>query len=298
MRPKCTGPKGHLQEPDEPSGDATDTQWHDQCFEPIKRAVTTVARRFQLQTHEAEELQSDLWVKVLTRRGHVLRRFRGDASIQTYLTSVAQNLVRDRRNKDWGKWRPSVAARRHGPEAMALEKLIRRDGLSFDDAVASLRRAGRLGASDGLREIAANFPHRRSRRVISVKALDDIPAPDSPATATSYSFEQVRQQSRVKRALRLSLQELTRDDRTLIARRYGHAMTVTQISAVFGGDPKLMYRQLARILSTLRKRLLALGVDTSIVKALLENREADLELNLKSLSCWQASAHSLVQEAS
>src|SRR5215208_5464467 len=56
--------------------------------------------------------------------GQVRRRFERRSSLPTYVTVVIQRLFLDYRNRLWGKWRPSSDAKRLGPTAMLLERLV------------------------------------------------------------------------------------------------------------------------------------------------------------------------------
>jgi RNA polymerase sigma factor (sigma-70 family) len=297
MGPKCTGSKGHLPaNPVALEREAHAEQWQD-YVEPVRKAVAAVARRYRLDSYDAEELHSELWVKLLADDGRRLRGFRGDASLKSYLVSIGRNLVLDRRNKEWGKWRPSEAARRLGPDAIALDKLIRRDGLSADEAVATLCRAG---AADlrGLRSVAETFTRPPGRRLVCLETIGDVPSPAEASASTSNAFDHAHQMMRVKRALRLSLQALTPDDRNLIGWRFGHAMTVSQISADLGSDAPPLYRRLSKVLRALRMALVAHGVDISTVRLLLEHHDTDFDVNLA--ACFRPGSRlpELAQEAS
>src|SRR3954453_24056478 len=100
-----------------------------------RSAVACVAARFRLSPADADDLFGDLWVRLLGNDGRVLRSFRKDARIETYLTTIACNLVIDRRRKTGGKWRPSARALRGRPAVVELERLIVRDGVAADVAV-------------------------------------------------------------------------------------------------------------------------------------------------------------------
>jgi RNA polymerase sigma factor (sigma-70 family) len=298
MGPKSTGSKGHLAtNPASPDGEAHAEHWHD-YVEPVRKAVAAVARQYRLDFYDVEELQSDLWVKLLADDGRRLRGFRGDASLKSYFISIAQNLVLDRRNKEWGKWRPSEAARRLGREAIAFDKLIRRDGLSVDEALATMCRSPDVADSAGLRAVAATFTQPRRRRLVCLSAVGDLPAPAQPEAVTPSAFDRAHQLLRVKRALRLSLQTLAADDRNLIGWRFAHAMTVAQISTDLGTDARLLYRRLSKVLQALRKALMADGVDVSMIRTVLEHHDADFELNLATCLRPGPLTQGLVQEAS
>ena len=68
----------------------------------------------------------------------VLRKFRGESTIRTYLTTVLVHLFLDWRNAQWGRWRPTASARRLGPLAIELERLVLRDGRDYEEAVGTL----------------------------------------------------------------------------------------------------------------------------------------------------------------
>ncbi len=75
---------------------------------------------------------------------------------------VVQRLFLDHRNRQWGKWRPSAEAKRRGPLAILLERLVVRDGWTFEQAVETLRTNHRGGggwdAPRALREAHAAHP--------------------------------------------------------------------------------------------------------------------------------------------
>ena len=104
--------------------------------EDAAKAAMLTARRRRLNASDAEELRSDMWLKVLTDHGRLLSRFEGRGSRQSYLNAVAERCLLDRRIRDWGKWRPTKAVRTSGPVAVLLDRMISRDGMPVDAAVA------------------------------------------------------------------------------------------------------------------------------------------------------------------
>src|SRR5207253_6568891 len=108
--------------------------------------------------------------------GHVLRSYRGTARIETYLTTVARNLVLDGRRRVHGKWRPSAGARRFGPPGIELERLIAHQGFSTGVA------AGRVfaqwpDADRAALTLFADSVEPRTRRVdVGTDALFDQPS--------------------------------------------------------------------------------------------------------------------------
>src|SRR5262245_42612463 len=97
---------------------------------PIRQLVRGTARRHRLSESERQDFESWVWVRLMDNDFHVIRQFRGQSSFATYLRVVLQRAVLDYRAAKWGKWRPSARARRLGAKAVALERLITRDGVS------------------------------------------------------------------------------------------------------------------------------------------------------------------------
>src|SRR4029453_16388521 len=110
--------------------------------------------RHGLSVEEAEDFGSLLKIKLLDNDRSVLRAYRGDSSLRTYLAAVANRLFLDQRVSVWGRWRPSAKARRLGPLAVELEELVRRERRPLGDAieVMAARHAGKVsrGAIDSL----------------------------------------------------------------------------------------------------------------------------------------------------
>src|SRR5215510_2002814 len=106
----------------------------------VKAAVDAVSRKYRLPADEAEDLASEVYLKIVENDYAVLRKFQRRSSLRTYLTVVAGRVLLDMRTRQWGKWRPSAAAKRYGSTGVLFEQLMLRKKLSFDDACAALER--------------------------------------------------------------------------------------------------------------------------------------------------------------
>src|SRR5215472_1056914 len=100
----------------------------------IEALVQMVARQQRMSWAEAEEFASIVRLRLIENDYAILRKFRGGSTLRTYLTVVIARQALDYRDACWGRWRPSRTARRLGPAAVALERLVVRDGLSFEEA--------------------------------------------------------------------------------------------------------------------------------------------------------------------
>src|SRR5215211_7323506 len=93
----------------------------------IQRTSAAVCRRHGLQRADAQDFTSWVTLRLVENDYAILRRFRGESALTTYLVVVVATLYREYRVKRWGRWRPSAAARRAGPVAVRLETLVHRE---------------------------------------------------------------------------------------------------------------------------------------------------------------------------
>ena len=137
--------------------------------EIIDAVLTQICRGRRLTVDICEEFSSWVRLRLLEGDSAILRKFAGRSSPRTFLMTVIKRLYLDWRNKEWGKWRPSTAARRQGTVAIELERLVLRDRLPFDEAVEHLvfarhRRIARRMRDDLGRAAAASLTSSRVRR--------------------------------------------------------------------------------------------------------------------------------------
>jgi RNA polymerase sigma factor (sigma-70 family) len=222
----------------------------------LTRVIHDVARARRLSPDDAAEFEQVVHVKLLERKYDVFSRFRGESSLRTYLTAVVTRLFLDWRNSMYGKWRSSSAARRSGPSAVALERLIVRDGYSVNEAVETLRVTG-IASADDLHRIAAGLPARSRRRLVADEALMNLPGPEFVDPIAER--DRTRAASMTMRLLARALDSLPSEDRLLIRLRYAGAHSVVAISRMLQADPKKVYRRLNRTLRTLRQTISAAG---------------------------------------
>src|SRR4051812_5477778 len=73
----------------------------------IDRAIAFVCRKNLLSGPEAEDFKQSVHLKLMAEDYRVVRSFKGEASLKTYLICVVQRHLLDSRNQKWGKQRPS-----------------------------------------------------------------------------------------------------------------------------------------------------------------------------------------------
>jgi RNA polymerase sigma factor (sigma-70 family) len=244
--------------------------------ELIEGAIRFASRRHRLPAADAQDFESTARLHLIEDDAAVLRAFRGQSSLRTYLLTVVTRVFLDWRNARWGKWRPSAEARRLGPLAVRLETLTARDGLSFDEACETLRtNFGDTTSDDELAAIAARFPRRSRRVLVSDEALETQMARDGRADGPLVQREAAEAAVRAARALDQSLRSLPPQDRLILKMRFRDAFTVQQIARALSLDPKRLYRQIGKVLGGLRTALEQAGITASVVADVLEQHGFD-----------------------
>ena len=225
----------------------------------IDGLVQIVCRRHRLSRADAEEFASIVRLRLIEDDYSVIRKFRGGSSLRTYLAVVIARLCLDYRAACWGRWRPSQGARRLGPVAVRLEKLMVRDGLSFDEACASLPAADQAVGPARLRAFADTFPVRAKRRWVEIDNLEDGAA----GTIDPEVGALMHDDRRVTAALGGALKALDPADRRLLKLRFSNGMSISSIAKREGLDQASLYRRVAGLLKKMRRELESRGVEAA-----------------------------------
>lgn len=235
----------------------------------IRDLVGSVCRRYGLLDAEAEALESAVHLKLVEDDYGVLRRFSGRSSLRTYLAVIIANVHRDQRIRERGKWRPSALSRRLGPEAIQLDRLMNRDGVSLDEAVTRVANGAGEREVRELRRMAASLPRRPRRRFEPLEPRD---LADAAATDAAVEDREDREdRERIGRLLERCLEGLPEKDRLLVRLRCGEDLTVPQIARILGLEAKPLYRRTDAALARLRACLEARGVDRRRVLELVDH---------------------------
>lgn len=210
-----------------------------------------------LSLPDTEDFIQHVHVRLLETDYAAFRRFKGQSAFKTYLSVVANHLVRDWKNRLWGKWRPSAQAVRLGDVAVALERMTARDGLTVHEAIATLRCRPDAPSTAELEQVARALPPRNRRQTIATDVLDSLPHPDTDDPLIARA-EWAEHQARL-RVLGDILDGLSSEDRKLISSRYLDGRRVPELARELGEDPKAVYRRCERLLGALRREFVRRG---------------------------------------
>jgi RNA polymerase sigma factor (sigma-70 family) len=219
----------------------------------VDRLIRYVAQRHHLAAADIDDFASLVRYKLVDRDFAVLRKFEGRSAISTYLTTVIERIYLDFCNTRWGKWRPSASARRLGLVAIRLEELLARDGLSFDEAVATLHtNHGVADTREDLHRLLLELPER-GRSQARDAAVDVKPERVFDRAFDRFADRQLAE--RIEAALRRGVARLTDRDRLILKLRYLDDLSLAGIARFLQSEPKPLYRRMVRILGVLRYEL-------------------------------------------
>jgi RNA polymerase sigma factor (sigma-70 family) len=235
----------------------------------IDAVVGQVCRRHHLTAAEADDFASEVRLHIIERNYEPLRKFEGRSTLRTYLTVVVSHLFLDSRNRLWGKWRPSAEAKRHGPAAILLERLVTRDGWTFDQALETLRVNHGVEVTDELRALGVKLTQRApARQFVAEVEAGGIESTAPAADANVLRAEQGFLAKRVQTALDRIRQKLTAEQRLILKMRFEDSVPVADIARALHLNQKRLYRTIEQLLATLRHGLEADGIDRNEVSAL------------------------------
>lgn len=221
----------------------------------IDEVSAAVCRRHGCFPPDSDDFASQVRLALMDDDFARLRSFGGRSHLKTFLTTVVAHLFLDHRNKTWGRWRPSRAALALGDVACLLDRLLHRDGLTFDEAVSVLRTNHKIDLSDEeLEHLVGQLPARTPRRFEPDDRLEHLPAPSDPEREM-MGYEQARRAAQAHDALGRALGELGPGPRLLLKMRFQKGLTVTQIAKVQGRERRRLYTELDGLLRDLRRSL-------------------------------------------
>jgi len=249
----------------------------------IERAIAFASQRQGLTPAEAEDFASTVKLRLIENDYAILRAFEGRSSPATYFGIVAQRMLCDHRNKEWGKWRTSAEAKRLGPAAVELERHLYRDGLTLDEAFAALHSRDRSLRRDAMEALAKRLPSRAPRR-------RDVPLDEAgraavvgsePIEDEAAGHERRNVAERVSALVNEWISRLPDEDCVLLQQRFEEGMTVAQIARATRDDQKHLYRRIERRLLEVRKLIENSGLASAEVLDLIGRSDTILDFLLR-----------------
>jgi RNA polymerase sigma factor (sigma-70 family) len=246
----------------------------------IEGIVAYIGRTNHLDCLETEEFCAQVKLELIEGNYSIIRKFEGRSSFATYLTTVIQRMFYQHRVRLWGKWRPSAEARRIGDKAMALERLISRDGLSLHEAVETLTTgcSAQCTVSE-LEAIHARLPTRQPRPVlVSSDVIPETEAVDSDTESRASEQDRARTARAVATVLDRCIADADPEDQIILRMRFWNARRVPDIARALQIDQRKVYKRIERQLLKMRVALHAAGLSREDVDEILARNDQEIPM--------------------
>jgi RNA polymerase sigma factor (sigma-70 family) len=251
-----------------------------QHLESIERIAAFIAYRGHLTADETVEFVQIVRVRLFENDYEIIRKFESRSSFSTYLTTVIMRLFQQWRVEQWGKWRPSAKAKALGEKAIALERLLSRDGFTFPEAVTVLtQRHPHASSVEELEAIYGRLPLRKPRPVLvsDENVLAELPSEDSAEERVRTGEREIVLRSAAACVDR-AIGDFSPEDRLILQLRFWNLKKVPEIARIMGLEPRKLYRRFNRLFTALRLALEDAGIDRAAVGELMDRPTLDLLL--------------------
>lgn len=251
-----------------PPDDLTPEQLFLGHLDLVERVIAHACRRCPFSHQEREDFAGTVRLKLVEDDYSRIRQFRGQSSIETFLTIVVRRLLLDYQNSVWGKWRPSAEAERLGEVAMWLERLLVREERSFDEACQILRLNHRVEMSAAeLADLRAKLPTKNVRRFVPEERLAAEPSRELRPDERLEAKERAMEGRRLLGIFREAFASLPKEDQFFL--RELTDFKVADVARRRGVDQKALYRRRDKLLKKLRLELERRGVRRQDVAKIL-----------------------------
>jgi RNA polymerase sigma factor (sigma-70 family) len=244
----------------------------------IDRVASMACAREGIWGVEAEDFAALMRMVLIEDDYAVLRRFRGESEVKTYLATVVARHFVDYVRARRGRWRSSAAAEQFGAPARDLERLVHRDGFTVQQAGETLRTAGLTALSDAeLARLLASLPIRSPLRPV-VEPQPDVVL-NSMASNLSADERVVAAESETRRvevmtALDRALGELEPEEQLIVRLHFGEGLALADVARRLQLEQKPLYRRVKRLRTRLRTLLESAGLRENDVRDLLLEPES------------------------
>ncbi|NIM10401.1 MAG: sigma-70 family RNA polymerase sigma factor [Candidatus Aminicenantes bacterium] len=257
-----------------------------QCFRAVKRQLKGHSKLDTLVNIENEALElSNLVLDTLQRDNyHVLRQFKGNAKLSTYITTIVARQAVDMVRKKLGRSREKERAQKYGKTGMLIYERVIQQGRPVSDVFQELK--SREGISESLEEfetITRKIKGKKNnppssleveanpvvKEGISLKVdgneKEEVVIPDTHSDPQELLIEEQRKQ-RLGEVVGEAIAQLSGEERMILRMRFPadeeeKPRKVEQISKLLGISLKATYKRIDRLLKKCRRLLEHKGVN-------------------------------------
>jgi RNA polymerase sigma factor for flagellar operon FliA len=242
--------------------------------------VAFACRRYRLDPNDAEEFAAIVNLKLVENDYAILRAYEARSGFATFISIVVQRMALDYRIHAWGKWHTTAEAKRLGPLAIDLEKLLHRESRTIDEAVVILGSTHGGVTRESLIALADRLPERTPRvREVAIGG-SDLPDQTVAADERVFASERRRASEDLSAIMSAIIGRLPEDEQLILQLRFEGGLAVSQIARALQLDQKLLYRRIERRMREIRAELESAGVAPGDALDLIGRDEAVLDFDL------------------
>lgn len=248
----------------------------------IDRVIGGVCRRAGVFGADAEDFSSAVKLALIENDYAILRPFEGRSSLSTFLVVVVQRYLIDERTKRTGRWHSSREAERLGAAGVALERIVRRERRSIDEALPVLLSIDPSLTRERVVEMEARLPERAPRpHAVEVSDAEERFAADERADDRAIAADLERLSDRTGRVIRETLEALPLEDRMIVRFHFGQSISIADISGLLRLPQRPLYRRLESLMQRFRKALAGAGIDARDAAGLIGDATRELDFGLQ-----------------
>jgi RNA polymerase sigma factor (sigma-70 family) len=248
----------------------------------IERVAGSVCRRAGIFGADAEDFVSGVRVALMENDYATLRLYEGRSSLGTFLTVVIQRFLIDERIRKGGRWRPSREAERLGEAGIVLERIVRRERRTLEEALPIVRGIDPSVTLERLAGMERRLPPRLGPvQLVELDASEEQLAAAGSADDRLLAAQQQRLSERVAEVVRATLEGMPLEDRMIVRFHFGQSMTIADIAGLLRLPQRPLYRRLEALLQRFRAALAKAGVGSGDVRDLVGDVTRELDFALR-----------------
>jgi len=248
----------------------------------IDRVITSVCRRARWFGADAEDFASSARLALMENDYAALRRFEGRSSLPTFVAIVVHRLLMDEWTRRAGKWHASREAERLGPAAIELEKIVRRDHRTIDEALPIVKAIDPAVTREALANIEARLPPRDPRpRAVELDPESALFAAAERTDERVIASDAQQISDRASSAIRDTLAAMPLEDRMIVRMHFGESIPLKEVAELLRLPQRPLYRRLEGLVKKLRNALVDAGIDAGDARELIGSAYAVMDFGLR-----------------
>ncbi len=238
-------------------------------YQKVEALIRAACFRNRLKPDEAEEFASEVKLRLVENDYRILRVFTGKSSIETYLTTVIANTVRDLIRERDGRWRPSEEAKRLGEVAERLEELIYRFHYPFHEAYQILTTNFGFNLSEKVaRDIYFKLKVREGRPV-AVSTEEEFHDERGTPETEMINAEHNQLEGRISTIINELRGQLSATDRLMLRMAFEDNLKLTVVAEQLQLSRGEVDRRIREILTLFKRGILQHGINFNEVRELI-----------------------------